>query len=125
MLFIIRLIFLPSEIRIMNLCGSDKPHVCHNALQTSLIREKIERRISSIINCEIQNRVQSYKIIGKSSNQSVKQRSFVEFHMRPMCAATDESHNTNFIASSSASGNDTSLESSNGNLRQIYELLGE
>ena len=48
-------IFLPSEIRIMNRHGSDKPHVCHNALQTSLIREHIRRRISSTINCEIQN----------------------------------------------------------------------
>ena len=46
--------FLPSEIRIMNLDGSDKPCVCRNALQTSLIREKIRRRISSTINCEIQ-----------------------------------------------------------------------
>ncbi len=33
-------IFLPSEIRIMNHCGSDKSNVCRNALQTSLIREK-------------------------------------------------------------------------------------
>ena len=49
--------FLPSEIRIMNLDGSDKPCVCRNALQTSLIREKIGRRISSTINCEIQNRL--------------------------------------------------------------------
>ena len=32
--------FLPSEIRIMNLDGSDKPCVCRNALQTSLIRKK-------------------------------------------------------------------------------------
>lgn len=31
---------LPSEIRIMNLDGSDKPCVCRNALQTSLNREK-------------------------------------------------------------------------------------
>ena len=53
---------LPSEIRIMNLDGSDKPCVCRNALQTSLIREKIRRRISSTINCEIPNRMQSYKI---------------------------------------------------------------
>ena len=36
-------------------------YVCHNALQTSLIRENIRRRISSTINCEIQNRMQSYK----------------------------------------------------------------
>ena len=57
--------FLPSEIRIMNLDGSDKPCVCRNALQTSLIREKIRRRISSTINCEIQNRLQNYKIVGK------------------------------------------------------------
>ena len=47
----------------MNLDGSDKPCVCRNALQTSLIREKIRRRISSTINCEIQNRVQNYKKI--------------------------------------------------------------
>ena len=37
----------------MNLHGSDKPHVCHNALQTSLIREQIKRRISGTIICEI------------------------------------------------------------------------
>ena len=29
-------------------------YACRNALQTSLIREKIRRRISSTINCEIQ-----------------------------------------------------------------------
>jgi hypothetical protein len=37
----------------MNRGGSDKHPVCHNALQTSLIREQIKRRISSTINCEI------------------------------------------------------------------------
>jgi len=37
----------------MNRHGSDKPHVCHNALQTSLIREQIKRRISSTIHFEI------------------------------------------------------------------------
>jgi len=37
----------------MNRHDSDKPYVCHNALQTSLIRERIKRRISSTINCEI------------------------------------------------------------------------
>ena len=57
--------FLPSEIRIMNLDGSDKPCVCRNALQTSLIREKIRRRISSTINCEIQNRLQNYIFFGQ------------------------------------------------------------
>ena len=41
----------------MNLYGSGKPHVRHNALQTSLIRELIRRRISSTINYEIQIRV--------------------------------------------------------------------
>lgn len=47
----------------MNRYGSDKRHVCHNALQTSLIREQIRRRISSTINCEILNRMQNYKTI--------------------------------------------------------------
>ena len=37
----------------MNLHGSGKPPVCHNALQTSRIREQIQRRISSTINYEI------------------------------------------------------------------------
>ena len=46
--------------------GSDKPHVCRNALQTSLIRERIRRRISSTIDCEIQNRGQSYKLFCKT-----------------------------------------------------------
>ena len=36
--------FLPSEIRIMNLDGSDKPCVCRNALQTSQIREKNQEK---------------------------------------------------------------------------------
>ena len=49
----------------MNLDGSDKPCVCRNALQTSLIREKIRRRISSTINCEIQNRLQNYIFFGQ------------------------------------------------------------
>lgn len=61
---------LPSEIRIMNLDGSDKPYVCRNALQTSLIREKIRRRISSTINCEIQNlgaKLQNYFKLAKEN----------------------------------------------------------
>ena len=49
----------------MNLDGSDKPCFCRNALQTSLIREKIRRRISSTINCEIQNRLQNYIFFGQ------------------------------------------------------------
>ena len=67
-------IFLPSEIRIMNLDGSDKPCVCRNALQTSLIREKIRRRISSTINCEIQNRLQNYNFFWTISNNLQKIR---------------------------------------------------
>ena len=66
--------FLPSEIRIMNLDGSDKPCVCRNALQTSLIREKIRRRISSTINCEIQNRLQNYNFFWTISNNLQKIR---------------------------------------------------
>ena len=66
--------FLPSEIRIMNLDGSDKPCVCRNALQTSLIREKIKRRISSTINCEIQNRLQNYIFFWTISNNLQKIR---------------------------------------------------
>ena len=66
--------FHPSEIRIMNLDGSDKPCVCRNALQTSLIREKIRRRISSTINCEIQNRLQNYNFFWTISNNLQKNR---------------------------------------------------
>lgn len=80
---------LPSEIRIMNLDGSDKPCVCRNALQTSLIREKIRRRISSTINCEIQNRVQNYTIVGQLPNKLQQYRIlYVAFNMKRGYAIT-------------------------------------
>ena len=59
----------------MNLDGSGKPHVCHNALQTSLIREMIRRRISSTINYEIQNlgaKLQKFSQIAKELSPKSK-----------------------------------------------------
>ena len=61
--------FLPSEIRIMNLDGSDKPCVCRNALQTSLIREKSEEEFRALliakskIGCKITILLDKYQII--------------------------------------------------------------
>ena len=49
-------------------------YACRNALQTSLIREKIRRRISSTINCEIQNRLQNYNFFWTISNNLQKIR---------------------------------------------------
>ena len=51
----------------MNLPGSDKPLVCHNALQTSLIREQIQRRISSTINTKSKI---GYKGTKKNENEN-------------------------------------------------------
>ena len=48
--------------------GSDKPHICHNALQTSLIREQIQRRISSTINTKSKI---GYKGTKKNENENI------------------------------------------------------
>ena len=69
----------------MNLHGSDKPPVCHNALQTSRIREQIQRRISSTINCEILKTAAKVQKNNEISNffQNKTQESELH-HVRPL-----------------------------------------
>jgi len=45
----------------MNLHGSDKPHVCHNALQTSLIRDKSEEEFRALLIAKSSKRMQRYE----------------------------------------------------------------
>ena len=52
----------------MNLPDSDKPHVCHNALQTSLIRDKSEEEFRALLIAKSSKRMQRYE---KNENESI------------------------------------------------------